>query len=190
MKKLISFFLFIGFVFANSNFVVPAVNFSSLITDEAVIQYLTAFKLKDLRTTKYTQKNINTDALNLCKKPQISKKIKKLTYLELATNKNATQIALIYFASCTDLNQNTYAVVNNKSVAQTKNMLVYYQKINKLNRAIVSSEEQLKQDVKTLCNNKEYRNFLKQDKHIILMIYTNKNATAFSFYLINHCPVN
>ena len=109
--------------------------------------------------------------------------------LDIFTNKNATQLAIIHYASCSNLDKNDYIVVNNNKVATGKTIIAYYKVINSLKREIVSSKQMLQKTLRNICSKKSFRNFLNQDKNIALMIYTNQDRTAFSIYLFNHCTV-
>ncbi len=189
MKRLVSFFLlFTGLLFANSTAILPILANNSIVTDELVANFKRPIKVEDLRSIKYSQEDLNTDVLNSCNIPEYAKDIKNKAVFDIVTNYNASQIGVIYYASCTDLSKNDYVIVNNNEISTGKTIMVYYQIIPQLGRVVVSSQEVLQKDIKNLCKNKSFRDFVNHRKNIAMFIYTNKDKTAFSIYLFNHCP--
>ncbi len=189
MKQIIFLLLFLTGIFANTNVIVPTVPNNSIITDQLIINYKRPINVKDLHTIKYSKDDLVKDVENSCSIPTYKKDIKDKTVLDIFTNKDLTQLAIIHYVSCSNLNKNDYIIVNNNKVETGKTIIAYYKIVDNLKREIVSSKQILQKTLKNICSKKSFRNFLNKDKNVAIMIYTNQDRTAFSIYLFNHCPI-
>jgi len=184
--KIVVFLATFVFLQANTLSILPAYNNTILITNDFTIKFLKHIKLKNLKTIKYFQQDLITDTNNICSKKDIRKKIESGRYFyHLATNYNATQIALIQFKSCTDIKQNTLYIVDNRKYVNDDNLFVFFANIP-IDKTYVVDQTKFIKTINKLCSNKNARTII--EKHPVIYFYSDKNAKAFIIEYINTCP--